>query len=191
MRLILLWLSSSLWAQIRLSQNPISGECRLSSDSLRPITPAFFPYLYRYEWDSNNKVETLWLSRQLRVRIEQRACIRHHVTYEIRVPLSYPLSGGFTRGLLSLLDTVLTLLHRDNPTFLAMKNEVLPKLGQQAALRSVGEVVILPYHEWSFLLKLDQDKEGSVVVLETIRYLSSQAIQRAGVPEYMDDALGP
>ncbi|MCX8112315.1 MAG: hypothetical protein N3E49_03850 [Bacteroidia bacterium] len=191
MPLIALGALACLWGQIRLSQNPISGDCRLSADSLRPITPAFFPYLYRYEWDPVRKTETLWLSTNLRVRIEQRACIRHHITYEVRVPPTYSLQGGFTQGLMALLDTVLTLLHRDNPRFLSIKKEILPKLQQQIAIRSVGEIVMLPYHEWSFLLRLDQDKAGPVAILETIQYLSSQAIQRAGIPEYMDDALGP
>lgn len=180
-----------LSAQIRLSQNPVSGDCRINPADLRPITPAFFPYLYRYEWDPAKKLETLWLSPSLRVQIEQRACVRHHITYEVRIPPSYPLQGGFTRGLIAIMDTVLTLLHRDNPRFLTIKNEILPKLLQQAALRSLGEVIMLPYHEWSFLLRVDQDKSGSVITLETIQYLSSQAIQRAGVPEYMDDALDP
>lgn len=188
---LIFWLPFMVCAQIQLSQNPVSGDCRISPEELRPITPAFFPYLYRYEWDPVRKLETLWLSPTLRVQIEQRACVRHHITYEVRVPASYPLQGGFTRGLMALMDTVLTLLHRDNPRFLTIKNEVLPKLLQQAALRSVGEVIMLPYHEWSFLLRMDQDKNGSAITLETIQYISSQAIQRAGVPEYMDDALGP
>lgn len=183
--------SSLLFAQIQLSQNPMNGDCRLSSDSLRPITPAFFPYLYQYEWDPVRKLETLWLSPQIRLRIEQRACIRHHITYELRVPADYPLPQGFTRGLMALLDTVLTLLHREDFTFLAVKQALWPKLLQQAALRSVGEVIMLPYQEWSFLLRLDQDKQGPVIVLETIRYLSSQAIQRPGIPDYMDDGWGP
>ncbi|MCS6895608.1 MAG: hypothetical protein NZZ60_05605 [Bacteroidia bacterium] len=190
MRGVLLIVALS-WAQIRLSQNPVSGDCRLSMDSLVPVTPAFFPYLYRYEWDPVKKLETLWLSPHLRIRIEQRACIRHHISYEVRVPPSYPLQGGFTRGLMALMDTILVLLHRHNPRFLRIKNEVFPKLLQQAAIRSVGEVIMLPYHEWSFLLRMDHDKEGPYVVLETIQYLSSQAIQRPGVPEYMDDAVGP
>ncbi|MEN3041156.1 MAG: hypothetical protein ABDH66_06430 [Bacteroidia bacterium] len=191
MRVALL-LAGLSWAQIRLSQNPVSGDCRLSADSLGPITPSFFPYLYRYEWNPQRKLESLWLSPQLRVRIEQHACIRHHIIYEVRVPPTYPaLSAGFTRGLMSLIDTVLVLLHRHNPHFLRIKNEVFPKLLQQAAIRSVGEVIMLPYHEWSFLLRIDQDKEGPFVILETIQYLSSQAIQRPGVPDYMDDAVGP
>ncbi|MCS7297740.1 MAG: hypothetical protein RMK19_04650 [Bacteroidia bacterium] len=147
--------------------------------------------MYRYEWDPTLKTETLWLRPSLRVRIEQRACIRHHITYEVRVPPDYPFSQGFTRGFIALLDTVLTLLHRDHFYFLRIKDEILPRLQQQVAIRSIGETIMLPYQEWSFLLRLDQDREGPVITLETIRYISTQRIQRPGIPDYMDDALEP
>lgn len=190
-----LWLSLggalSLRAQIQLSQNPVSGNCRLSPDSLRPLTPPAFPYLYQYEWDPVRKLETLWLSPTVRLRIEQRACVRHHITYELRLNPREPLPQGLTRGLLARLDTVLSLLYRENPRFLAIKDAIWPRLLQQAALRSLGEVIMLPYQEWSFLLQVDQDREGPVVRLETIEYLPSQAIQRPGVPDYMDDGWGP
>ncbi len=191
MRSFLMLVPLGVAAQLQLSQNPVSGDCRLSPDQLRPITPAAFPYLYRYEWDPTRKLETLYLSPALRLRIEQRACIRHHITYELSVPASYPLTQGFTRGLMALLDTVLTLLHRDNFEFLAIKETVWPKLLQQAAMRSLGEVVMLPLQEWSFLLRLDEEKGRAVITLETIRYLSSQAIVRPGVPDYLDDGWGP
>nr|BAL55293.1 hypothetical protein HGMM_F25B04C36 [uncultured Bacteroidetes bacterium] len=185
------WVAFPLFAQIQLSQNPVSGDCRLSSDSLRPLIPPHFPYLYQYAWDPVRKLETVWLSPTLKLQIEQRACLRHHITYELRVPPGYPFPTGLTRGLMSLLDTVLTLLHREDFAFLALKATIWPKLMSQAALRSLGDVVMLSYQEWSFLLQLDQDKQGPVVRLETIRYLSSQAIQRPGVPDYMDDGWGP
>ncbi len=76
-------------AQIQISQNPVTGDCRLSSDSLRPIVPLFWPYMRRYEWDPRTKTETLWLG-SYQMRIEKRACTRHHITYELHVPLSYP-----------------------------------------------------------------------------------------------------
>lgn len=191
MRCLLLSLPFFLSAQLQLSQNPVSGDCRLTPDQLRPITPRAFPYLYRYEWDPVRKLETLELSPTLRLRIEQRACIRHHVTYELRVAAGYSFPQGFTRGLMALLDTVLTLLHRDNFEFLALKETVWPKLLQQAAMRSLGEVIMLPLQEWSFLLRLDEEKGQAVITLETIRYLSSQAIVRPGVPDYLDDGWGP
>lgn len=178
-------------AQLQLSQNPVSGDCRLSPDQLKPLTPIAFPYLYRYEWDPSRKLETLYLSPTLRIRIEQRACIRHHITYELSLPASHPFPQGFTRGLMALLDTVLTLLHRNNFEFLAVKEAVWPKLLQQAAVRSLGEVIMLPLQEWSFLLKVDQEKGYSIITLETIRYISSQAIVRPGVPDYLDDGWGP
>lgn len=184
-------LLSILSAQIQLSQNPVSGDCRLSPDSLQPITPAGFPYLYKYEWEPHRKLETLWLSPTVQLRIEQRACVRHHVTYELRLPPEHPLPKGLTHELMGLLDTVLTLLHRDNYAFLALKKVIWPKALQQVSMRSVGEVIMLPYQEWSILLQLDQDARGSVVRLETVRYLSSQAIQRPGIPDYMDDGWGP
>lgn len=191
MRSLLMLMPLAVAAQLQLSQNPVSGDCRLSPDQLRPITPAAFPYLYRYEWEPARKLETLYLSPALRLRIEQRACIRHHITYELSVPVSYPFPQGFTRGLMALLDTVLTLLHRDNFEFLAIKESVWPKLLQQAAMRSLGEVIMLPLQEWSFLLRLDEEKGRAVITLETIRYLSSQAIVRPGVPDYLDDGWGP
>lgn len=180
-----------LAAQIQLSQNPVSGACRLSPDSLRPLTPPFFPYLYKYEWDAVQKLETLWLSPTTRLRIEQRACVRHHITYELRLSTQEPLPQGLTRGLFTRLDTILSLLHRENQRFLTIKAAIWPRLLQQAALRSLGEVIMLPYQEWSFLLQVDQDREGPVIRLETIEYLTSQAIQRPGVPDYMDDGWGP
>jgi hypothetical protein len=84
--------SSYTFAQIQISQNPLTGDCRLSPDSLRPIVPPLWPYMYRYEWDPRTKTETLYLSPQKQLRIEQRACNRHHITYELRVPLNYPLA---------------------------------------------------------------------------------------------------
>ncbi|MCS7189025.1 MAG: hypothetical protein RMJ66_04780 [Bacteroidia bacterium] len=187
-----LWLFPLLGiAQIQLSQNPISGDCRISQESLKPIIPPFFPYLYQYEWDNTRKMETAWFSPHIRLRIEQRACTRHHITYELRLPPSYSFSTGFTRGILSLLDTVITLIHRENFAFLAVKRAIWDKLIQHAQMRSIGEVVMLPYQEWSFLLRLDSDQEGYVALLETIRYISSQAIQRPGIPDYMDDGWSP
>ncbi|MCX7606853.1 MAG: hypothetical protein N2170_06285 [Bacteroidia bacterium] len=191
MRYLVALSPSFLFCQLQLSQNPVSGDCRMPPEALRPLTPSFFPYLYRYEWDPQRKLETIWLSPTLRLRIEQRACIRHHVTYELRVFTSQAFPHGLTRGLLSLLDTVITLLHRNDFPFLAVKNTLWPKLFQQAAIRSLGEVIMLPHQEWSFLLRVDQDKEGPVILLETIRYLSSQSIQRPGVPDYMDDGWSP
>ncbi|MCS7162636.1 MAG: hypothetical protein NZ958_04840 [Bacteroidia bacterium] len=184
-------LSLLLLSQIQLSQNPVTGNCRLTPDQLTPIIPAFFPYLYRYEWDNQNKLETLWLSSGVRLQIQQRACIRHHITYELRLPASYPLPQGFTQGLMGMLDTLLTLIYRDNFSFLALKTEIWPKLMQQAALRSLGEIIMLHAQEWSFLLRLDQRDGFSTATLETIRYISSQSVQRPGVPDYMDDGWSP
>jgi len=175
-------------AQIQISQNPLTGDCRLPPDSLRPLVPLFWPYMYRYEWDPRTKTETLWLGPQQQVRIEQRACNRHHITYELRVPLNYPLYPGLTKGLFSLLDTFLVRLHQDNPEFLALKDILLPRLLAQLEARSLGEVAMLPYQEWNFLMQVDTDRTSAYIRLETIRYISSQAIRKPGIPDYLDDA---
>jgi hypothetical protein len=180
--------SSCTFAQIQISQNPLTGDCRLSPDSLRPIVPPFWPYMYRYEWDPRTKTETLYLSPQKQLRIEQRACNRHHITYELRVPLTYPLTPSLTQGLVSLLDTILTRLHQDNPDFLTIKDLVLPRLLAQLQIRSIGDVAMVPYQEWNFLAQIDTDRSSAYIRLETIRYISSQAIRKPGVPDYMDDA---
>ncbi len=185
--LIGLLLHSLALGQIQISQNSTQGPCHLSADSLRPITPSFWPYVYRYQWDPQQKTEILWLAPAVRLTIEQRACIRHHITYELRLPLDYPLAAGFTRGLLLKLDTILTLLHRENPAFLRLKALVLPRLLEQLQLRAVGEVAMVPYQEWNFLAQVDTDKNGAFIRLEVIRYLSTQTIQRPGIPEYLDD----
>ncbi|MCS6789709.1 MAG: hypothetical protein NZ580_01815 [Bacteroidia bacterium] len=188
-----LWLGFPLLllAQLRLSQNPLSGPCRLSEDSLRPITPLHFPYLYQYQWEPRSKTEILWLSPTLQLRIEQRACIRHHITYELRIPASYPLAGGLTRGLMNLLDTLLTLLHRENIPFLQLKKLIWPRLIEQISMRSLGEIVMLPYQEWNFLLRIDHQGNTIVATLETIKYLSTGTVQKNVLPDYMDDALEP
>jgi len=175
-------------AQIQISQNPLTGDCRLSPDSLRPLVPLFWPYMYRYEWDPRTKTETLWLSPQQQVRIEQRACNRHHITYELRVPLNYPLQPGLTQGLVALMDTFLTRLHQENGEFLALKDTLLPRLLAQLQVRSVGAVAMIPYMEWNFLAQVDTDRASAYIRLETIRYISSQAIRKPGIPDYMDDA---
>jgi len=175
-------------AQIQISQNPLTGDCRLSPDSLRPLVPLFWPYMYRYEWDPRTKTETLWLSPQQQVRIEQRACNRHHITYELRVPLNYPLQPGLTQGLVALMDTFLTRLHQENGEFLALKDTLLPRLLAQLQVRSVGDVAMIPYLEWNFLAQVDTDRTSAYIRLETIRYISSQAIRKPGIPDYMDDA---
>lgn len=175
------------FGQIQISQNATQGPCRLSPDSLGPITPLFWPYMYRYQWDPQRKVEVLWLSPQIKLTIEQRACIRHHITYEMRLPLDYPLVQGFTKGLLYKLDTILTLLHQENVAFLRLKALVLPRLLEQLQLRAIGEVAMVPYQEWNFLAQVDTDKNSAFIRLETIRYLSSQTIQKPGIPEYLDD----
>ncbi len=185
--LFLFFLLTRGLAQLQISQNPMSGECRLSPDSLRPIVPLFWPYMRGYEWDSRTKTETVWLGAY-QVRIAQRACTRHHITYELRVPLSHPLSPSVTLGLASLLDTFLMRLHRDNAEFLAIKDTVWPRLIDQLQIRSLGDVAMIPYQEWNFLAQIDTDRTSAYIRLETIRYISSQAIRKPGVPEYMDDA---
>jgi hypothetical protein len=178
---------STFYAQIQISQNPITGDCRLSPDSLRPLVPLFWPYMYRYEWKPQTKTEVVWLSPERRLTIEQRACLRHHITYELRIPQTYPLNGGFTKGLMMMLDTVLTRLHDGDPAFLRLKGTIFPRLLDQLQMRALGEVAMVPYQEWNFLAQVDTDKGGAYIRLETIRYISMQAIQRPGVPDYMDD----
>jgi len=191
--MVRLWMSLPLLlltpvsAQLQISQNPVTGDCRLSMDSLRPIVPLFWPYMRRYEWDPRTKTETLWLG-PYQLRIEQRACTRHHITYELRVPLNYPLTPSLTQGLVSLLDTLLMRLHRENPEFLAIKDIVLPRLLAQLQVRSLGDVAMVPYQEWNFLAQIDTDRTSAYIRLETIRYISSQAIRKPGIPDYMDDA---
>jgi hypothetical protein len=86
------------------------------------------------------------------------------------------------------MDSFLTRLHQENGEFLALKDTLLPRLLAQLQVRSVGDVAMIPYLEWNFLAQVDTDRASAYIRLETIRYISSQAIRKPGIPDYMDDA---
>jgi hypothetical protein len=189
---VYLWIGFFLYGQETihfLSQNEVptgASNCRIQPAEMKPLLSPWNPYVSRYAWNQENRVEKAWISSKEELVIAQRGCLRHHILLDLSIydpdssqrTLSYFLNKAIQ---------ILQIAFYQDVEYYLLREQLHQQLLRKLKAFGLNEIIEIDLADYTILCLFRDKGSYASVKIELIKFLHKEKILLPGVKEYEDD----
>lgn len=172
---------------LALSATSLSAQidCRMHEDELVAVVSKFNPFFTDHSWDDASKTETARMDPERLLVIRQKACLRHHVLFNLIIDASAVENDD--RFWITETLVMMKRVYFDDSEYLDYKTKFEKAFVRQFQANGVNTNFTFPVDDRSFICRIEFDDWGAKIKVESVKFILQEHVKQPGIDRRQDD----